>query len=87
MKIQKVIKMIEKIKPAIQLISEEQIFQEPKIGHEIQVESCRMTCSYYWSSSEVLSSPKQFKEIIGLHELIPSLIDVDYKGLEMPMYL
>lgn len=85
--VKKLVTKIQKIKPAIQLIPEEQIFQEPEIGHEIQVESRRMTCSYYWSSSEALSSPKQLKEIIGLHELIPSLIDVDYKGLEIPMYL
>ena len=83
----KLVAKIKKIKPAIQLIPEEKIFQEPEIGHEIQVESRRMTRSYYWSSSEALSSPKQLKEIIGLHELIPSLIDVGYKDLEMPMYL
>jgi hypothetical protein len=87
MKVKKVIEMIKKIKPAIQLIPEEQIFQEPEISHEIQVETRRMTCSYCWSSSEALSSPKQLKDIIGLNELIPSLIDVDYKGLEMPVYL
>jgi len=85
--IQKVIEMIKKVKPAIQLIPEEQIFEEPEIGHEIQIESQRLTCSYYWSSSEALSSSKQLKEIIDLHELIPSLIDVDYTGLDMPMYL
>jgi len=87
MKVKKIIEMIKKIKPAIQLIPEEKIFQEPEIDHEIQVESRRMTCSCYWSSSEALSSPKQLKEIIDLSDLISSLIDVDYKGLEMPIYL
>ncbi len=84
--IQKVAAKIKKIKLAIQLMQEEGSFMCPDITHEIQIESRRMSFSYYWSSSEALSSPKQLKEIIDLHELIPSLIDVDYSGLAMPVY-
>ncbi len=85
--VKKLVTKIKKIKLAIQLIQEEGSFMCPDITHEIQIESRRMSFSYYWSSSEALSSPKQLKEIIDLHELIPDLIDVDYSGLDMPVYL
>ena len=85
--VKKLVAKIKKIKLAIQLMQEEGSFMCPDITHEIQIESRRMSFSYYWSSSEALSSPKQLKEIINLHELIPDLIDVDYSGLDMPVYL
>ncbi len=85
--VQKVVENIKKINPVIQLIPEEDSYVLPDISHEIQVESYRLTYSYTWSSSDALSCPKQLKKIIDLSELIESLIDVDYAGLDMPMYL
>ena len=85
--IQKIVEKIKKIKPEIILTPEEYIDVLPDISQEIQVESYRLTYSYTWSSSEALSCPKQLKEIMGLSDFIPTLIDVDYSGLDMPMYL
>lgn len=87
MEVQKVVEKIKKIKPEIILTPEEYIDVLPDISKEIQVESYRLTYSYTWSSSEALSCPNQLKEIMGLSEFIPTLIDVDYSGLDMPMYL
>jgi len=71
----------------ITLSVEEDLTRDLDITHEIQIISRRMSFSYYWTSSEALSSPKQLKEINDLHELIPSLIEVDYSGLDMPVYI
>lgn len=86
MEVQRVAAKIKKIKLAMQFIPEEETIMCPDITHEIQIESRRMSFSYYWSSSDALSSPKQLKELIDLYELIPGLIDVDYSGLQIPMY-
>lgn len=85
--IQKIAEKINKIKPEIILTPEECIDVMPDISQEIQIETYRLTYSYTWSSSEALSCPNQLKEIIDLSEFIPTLIDVDYSGLDMPMYL
>ena len=85
--IQKIVEKIKKIKPEIILTPEENRDVLPDISQEIQVESYRLTYSYTWSSSEALSCPNKLKEIMGLSEFIPTLIDVDYSGLDMPMYL
>ncbi len=82
----KVIQIIKKIQPHILLQEEEMHDVCPDISQEIQIQTYRLTYSFTWSTSEALSCPKQLKEVIDLSNLIPELIDVDFSGLDMPIY-
>ncbi len=82
----KVIQIIKKIQPRILLQEEEMHDVCPDISQEIQIQTHRLTYSFTWSTSEALSCPKQLKEVIDLSNLIPELIDVDFSGLDMPIY-
>jgi len=81
-----VIQIIKKIQPHILLKEEEMNGVIPDVSHEIQIQTYRLTYSFTWSTSEALSCPKQLKEVIDLSYLIPDLIDVDFSGLDMPIY-
>ena len=83
---EKVIQIIKRMKPHI-LLEEDNLSRVcPDISHEIQIQTYRLTYSFTWSTSEALSCPKQLKEVIDLSNLIPELIDVDFSGLDMPIY-
>ncbi len=83
---EKVIQIIKKIQPHILLKEEEMHDVCPDISNEIQIQTYRLTYSFTWSTSEALSCPKQLKEVIDLSNLIPELIDIDFSGLDMPVY-
>lgn len=68
-------------------ISEDMVIICPHIESSLQIESANLTAFISWSNADRESFADDLKSIIALADCIENLIDIDFEGLEMPIFM